>query len=74
MGRSNPGLRLAIVVGAWVLVSALGSVLSQDPRTAGIGQAVSYAYIAFCVYTWFATPITRFLLSRRYPWLKDAHV
>jgi tetratricopeptide (TPR) repeat protein len=74
MERASPGIRLAIVAGAWVLVSAMTAVLSRDPATAGAATGISYAYIAFCLYTWFAAPITRFLLSRRYPWLKDVHV
>jgi len=74
MERASPGIRLAMVAGAWVVVSGLTAVLSRQPSTATASAWIGYAYIAFCLYTWFATPITRFLLSRRYPWLKDAHV
>ena len=35
---------------------------------AGPLQAV---YLAFCAYTWFATPITRALLNRQYPWMRE---
>jgi hypothetical protein len=28
------------------------------------------AYLVLCVYTWFITPVTRFVLARQYPWLR----
>jgi hypothetical protein len=40
------------------------------PAAAGPVQVV---YLALCAYTWFVTPLTRFVLARRYPWLRHAH-
>jgi hypothetical protein len=72
MERASNGLRFALIAGAWVFMQGVMAVLSRRPDTATAAQVFFYVYVAFCLYTWFAAPITRFLLARRYPWLKDA--
>jgi len=70
--RSGTGVQLAVIAGLWALVSAAAPLLraSPDPWPA-LATPLQVAYLAFCVYTWFAAPVTRFLLARRYPWLRQ---
>ena len=72
MERASNGVRFALIAGAWVLMQGVMAVLARRQDTAVAAQAFFYTYVAFCLYTWFAAPITRFLLARRYPWLKEA--
>lgn len=69
MRRHTVGMRAAIVLGLWLIVNAVRSVVSSDSSFAPAMHAVFVAYLAFCLYTWFAAPITRWILRRRYPWL-----
>jgi tetratricopeptide (TPR) repeat protein len=71
MSRVQTGVQLAIVLGLWGLVSAATTVLAGKPSTAGLVPWLRYSYFAFCAYTWFATPVTRWILSRHYPWLRE---
>jgi hypothetical protein len=65
------GVQLGVIAGAWALVNAAVPVLRAAPAPfpAAVGP-LQLAYLAFCAYTWFATPLTRALLSRQYPWLR----
>jgi len=65
MSRFGTALQLFVVVGLWGIVSALHLQVT-DPR---VDQVISLSYLGFCAYTWFAEPITRGILRRRYDWL-----
>lgn len=71
--NGGPGIQLAVIAGLWALVNAAVPVLRAGPAplpsAAGPLQVV---YLAFCVYTWFVSPVTRFVLARRYPWLRQS--
>jgi Flp pilus assembly protein TadD len=71
MESAGPGVQLAVIAGLWALVNAAMPLLRAGraplPAAAGPLQAV---YLAFCAYTWFVTPVTRFVLARRYPWMR----
>jgi len=69
--RSAPqAVRIAIVFGLWVLVQAVDTALAPLPDWQGARTAIAGTYIAFCLYTWFAEPVTRWLLQREYPWFR----
>jgi len=74
--RTAPqALRISIVVGLWVLVNTIDAALRPLPDWQGTRSAIVWTYIAFCAYTWFAEPITRWLLQREYPWFRGlSHV
>lgn len=66
MMRLGMGAQLMVVASLWAIVS----VLNASVVTSGGGSTLLVAgYFAFCMYTWFATPITRAILRRRYSWL-----
>ena len=71
--NAGPGVQLAVIAGLWALVNATVPVLraapAPFPAAAGPLQG---SYLALCAYTWFVTPVTRFVLARRYPWLRTA--
>jgi tetratricopeptide (TPR) repeat protein len=69
---AGPGVQLATIAGVWALVSALLPLLqaAPPPWPAAAGP-LQVGYLAFCAYTWFVTPVTRALLARRYPWLRQ---
>lgn len=58
-----PG-QLLVVASLWAIVSVLLVVLAEPAST-----VVTIAYLALCAYTWFAMPITRAILRRKYSWL-----
>lgn len=64
MQRLGVGVQLMVVGSIWAFASAL--VASTTPPAS---DYITYGYLALCAYTWFAEPITRALLRRRYPWL-----
>lgn len=74
MEGAGVGVQLAVIAGLWALVNAAVPLFRAGrapwPALAGPLQAV---YLAFCAYTWFVTPVTRFLLARRYPWIRRIH-
>ncbi len=74
MERGGPGLQLAVIAGLWALVNAALPLLraGRPPLPSAAGP-LQVAYLAFCAYTWFATPVTRFILARQYPWLRRIH-
>jgi tetratricopeptide (TPR) repeat protein len=69
MEQASMGMRVAVVAGAWAIASGLRGTFRDNLAA----QLVDYVYIAFCAYTWFATPITRFILGRQYPWFRQVH-
>jgi hypothetical protein len=64
MQRFGAGIQLMIVGSMWALASMLRAV-AQPPLT----DVVTFGYLGLCAYTWFATPIMRAILRRRYAWL-----
>jgi len=70
LGTAPPALRIAIVVGLWVLVNTVDAALRPLPDWQTTRSVIVGTYIAFCAYTWFADPITRWLLQREYPWFR----
>lgn len=69
MMRRTPGQRLALVSTTWAAGRILELGLTSVGAT-GAATAWSVLWLAFCVYTWFADPITRWVLRRRFPWLR----
>jgi tetratricopeptide (TPR) repeat protein len=75
MMRSGMAFQLVFVAGVWVIGSSIMAALSGRKNMAPLCDLVYYGNLAFCAYTWFARPITRWILSRQYPWLaRAAHV
>jgi len=76
MLRAAPqAVRIAIVIGLWVLVQTVDTALRPLADLQGARSAILWTYLAFCAYTWFAEPITRWLLQREYPWFRGlSHV
>lgn len=69
--RYGSGTVFAGLVGLWFVVSATTAALSRDPSLSALTNGLTWVYLGFCAYTWFATPITRALLNRQYPWMKE---
>lgn len=67
MQRSSQAARIAAVAGSWIVVSALAQALPADA-----GTALNLVWLSLCAYTWFAAPISRWLLSRQYPFLRES--
>ncbi|HKR64064.1 MAG TPA: tetratricopeptide repeat protein [Thermoanaerobaculia bacterium] len=61
MMRLDTGAQLLVVGSMWALFSLINAVYPSTP--------IAVAYLLFCAYTWFASPITRAILRRRYSWL-----
>ena len=72
MQGAGTGVQLAVIAGLWALVSAAVPLLraGREPLPAAAGP-LQAAYLVFCAYTWFVTPVTRWVLARRYPWLRQ---
>lgn len=69
--RWGTGVVFAILIGLWFVVSATTAAFSRVPSVAPALSVLNWVYLAFCAYTWFATPVTRFLLNRQYPWMRE---
>ncbi len=71
MQRLNPGQRMAFLVGFWALGRSvtLGLEALGRPSEASL---FSLAYLALCIYTWFAQPVSRWLMGITYPWLRSS--
>ena len=69
--RYGTGAVFAILIGLWFVVSATTATLSRFPSLSPYLSGLTWAYLGFCAYTWFATPITRALLNRQYPWMRE---
>ena len=66
------GTAVAVILGAWVVYSALSGMMAGRAEYATLDQALTVAYLGLCAYTWFATPVTRWILAREFPWLREA--
>jgi tetratricopeptide (TPR) repeat protein len=66
MMRLGMGAQLLVVASVWAFVSIVNAAFLPDGPASTLLTA---GYLAFCVYTWFAMPVTRAILRRRYPWL-----
>jgi Flp pilus assembly protein TadD len=66
MMRLGTGAQLLVVASLWALVSTAHALLDDRGLLSTI---VTTIYLAFCAYTWFALPVTRAILRRKYPWL-----
>ena len=67
MSRLGRDGQIGVIFGLWALHSGVQALI---PPEATWGDFVTLAYAGFCLYTWFAEPITRGLLRRAYPWLR----
>jgi tetratricopeptide (TPR) repeat protein len=66
MMRLGTGAQLLVVASVWAIVSIVSATLV----TRGLASDVlTFGYLAFCAYTWFAYPVTRAILRRKYHWL-----
>jgi Flp pilus assembly protein TadD len=66
MMRLGTAAQLTVIASLWALVSI---VRASFVKSEGAGTLVTVGYLAICAYTWFALPITRAILRRRYPWM-----
>jgi tetratricopeptide (TPR) repeat protein len=72
MESAGTGAQLAVIAGLWAVVNAAVPLLrTGPPPLPAIATPLQAVYLAFCGYTWFVTPVTRFVLSRHYPWLRQ---
>jgi Flp pilus assembly protein TadD len=71
MERAGMATAIAVVAGLWALDSGLQAWMATSPRLAPWRGPVDWLYLALCAYTWFARPITRWILARRHPWLRE---
>lgn len=66
MMRVGAAAQLLVIASLWAIVSIANTAFVKDE---GASTLLTTGYLAFCVYTWFAIPITRAILRRRYSWL-----
>lgn len=69
--RYGQGAALALMIGLWFVVSATTAAFSGTPALVPVATGLTWTYFGFCLYTWFATPVTRALLVREYPWMRE---
>jgi tetratricopeptide (TPR) repeat protein len=66
MRRLGAPMQLLVVLSLWAIVSLIRTtVLRDDPGS----TIVLVVYLAFAAYTWFAEPVMRAILRRKYHWL-----
>lgn len=66
MSRLGIGAQLLVVAGLWAIVSVLLGVYGDvEPWS----TVIVIVYTAIVLYTWFATPVMRAILKRKYPWI-----
>jgi tetratricopeptide (TPR) repeat protein len=74
MESAGHGAQLAVIAGLWALVNAAVPLLNAgEPPLPSLSFPLQIVYLALCAYTWFAAPITRAILARQYPWLRQIH-
>jgi tetratricopeptide (TPR) repeat protein len=66
MRRLGMGAQLLVVASLYAVVVALHATVVPDGLPS---LALTAGYLAVCAYTWFAQPITRAILRRRYRWM-----
>jgi len=64
MERMGEGMQFMVVGSLWAFVSVLLAATNEPAST-----FITIGYLALCAYTWFATPIMRAILRRKYPWI-----
>jgi cytochrome c-type biogenesis protein CcmH/NrfG len=64
--RFGAGGQMLVVASLWAVVSLVNAAFIKSETGSSLLMG---CYLAFCVYTWFAVPITRAILRRKYPWL-----
>lgn len=69
LSRLSSDGRLMVVFGAWVLYRGGSSALRAGELDAA-AEVLWWVYLGFVLWTWFAQPVTRTLLSWRHPWLR----
>lgn len=69
LARLSPEGRLMAVFGAWALYRGGSSALRAGQFDLA-ADVFWWVYLGFCLWTWFAQPITHTLLSWRHPWLR----
>ena len=74
MQRIGVGWQVAVIAGVWVLYSGVAAIFAASPTLRPALPFVRYGYLGLCLYTWFASPVTQWILSRHYPWLRQADV
>lgn len=66
MRRLGAPMQLLVVLSLWVFVSLIRTtIFREDPGS----LIVLLVYFAFAAYTWFAEPVMRAILRRKYHWL-----
>jgi tetratricopeptide (TPR) repeat protein len=65
MRKLGAGAQLLVVGSLWAFVSLITALLGDSPW----GTLVTVVYLLICAYTWFAEPVTRAILRRKYSWL-----
>lgn len=66
MRRLGAPMQLLVVLSLWVVVTLIRTtILSGEPAS----TIVLVVYFAFAAYTWFAEPVMRAILRRKYHWL-----
>jgi tetratricopeptide (TPR) repeat protein len=68
MSRLGKDGQIGVIFALWALYVGIQAVI--PPEYDGTSNALTFVYLGFCLYTWFAEPITRGLLRRVYPWLE----
>jgi tetratricopeptide (TPR) repeat protein len=70
LSRLSDTGRLGFAIGLWVLYRGASATLRLAELDAA-AELLFAAYLGFCAWTWFAAPITRWILARRHPWLLE---
>lgn len=66
MRRLGEGMQLLVVVSLYAVVNAVHIAFAPNGWPSFL---LTVTYVALCLYTWFAEPITRAILRRRYSWM-----
>jgi cytochrome c-type biogenesis protein CcmH/NrfG len=66
MRRIGVGGQLLVVASLWAIVSVVNAAFIESETGSNL---LTGGYLVFCFYTWFATPVTRAILRRKYHWL-----
>lgn len=65
MQRIGISGQMLVIASLWAIVSLVNATVKSDDAT----TVLTIGYLAFCAYTWFAAPVTRAILRRKYHWL-----
>ena len=64
--RLGLGAQLLVIASLWAIVRIVDVTFVTGE---GASTLLTLTYLGLCAYTWFAMPVTRAILRRRYPWL-----